>query len=233
MAPSSATRPTRHTWIPGLVLLLLAGGCASYRSDMRPAYAGEVGRHPDPDPVSVVFVFSHIQQTLGLDAVPKRVPPHRNVTGFDEIFGDALSELSNVGSYSTFTEEAGDVNRPERRAVRDSLMRSHDVTVMIRLEATRRFAPHYLGVLASAATGTLLPVPYRQTYTLRLEVLDPRRRLLATTSREAAVTTWVEALLLPAYPFYPVERMREEVYVAFLHDAFRELESRGVLRKEG
>lgn len=56
---------------------------------------------------------------------------------------------------------------------------------------------------------------------------------MAPTTREATVTTWVEALLLPAYPFCPVERVREVVYVEFLHDAFRELESRGVLRKQG
>jgi hypothetical protein len=233
MAPIPANRPSLSAWIRAFLLLLLAGGCASHRSDMQSAFQGEQGRNPNPDPVSVVFVFSHVRQTVGLDAVPKLVPPSRNVTGFDEILGDALAELSNLGPYATFTEEAGDVNRPERRAVRDSLMRSHDITVKVRLEAKRRFAPFYLGVLASTATGTLLPVPYRQTFTLRVEVLDPRRHLLATTSREAAVTTWVEALLLPAYPFLPVERMREEVYVEFLHDAFRELESRGVLRKDG
>ncbi|MDP2360054.1 MAG: hypothetical protein Q8O14_04780 [bacterium] len=68
------------------------------------------------------------------------------------------------------------------------------------------------------------------TFTLKAEVLDRERRLVAATTRQARLTKWVEALLVLIYPFHPEERRREEIYMDFLHDTFRELESRGVLR---
>ena len=217
----------------GLVRLMLVmslfTGCASFRSDLESAYQGEVKRNPDTKPVSVVFVFSHVRQTLGLDAIPKLVAKQQNVSGFDEILGDALPEISNLGSYATYTEEAADVNRPERRAVRDSLMRVSDYTIKIRIESTKRFTKHFLGALASTVTATILPVPYVKAYSLKAQVFDRKRLLLATYTRQAHLTKWVEALLVFAYPFYPEERKREEIYMDFLHDTFRQIESEGVL----
>ncbi len=216
--------------VPALCLFLVLAGCASFRSDMQSAYPGPAVRNPDPRPVSVVFVFSHVRQTLGLDAVPKLVGKNRNVSGFDEILGDALPEISNLGVYATHTVEASDVNKPERRAVLDSLMRVSDYTVRIRLESTKVFHFHFLGALASTLTASLVPVPFRQTFRLQADVLDRDRVLVASYTRQASLTKWVEALLVFAYPFFPEERKREEIYLEFLHDTFRQLESEGVLQ---
>lgn len=212
------------------VLVVLLSGCASFRSDLDSAYEGPATRNPDPAPVRVAFVFSHVRQTLGLDAVPKLVPKTRNVSGFDEILGDALPELSNLGPYTTWTEEAGDVNRPERRAVRDSLMRAADYTVKVRLESSRSFTRQFLGGLLSGLSLTALPVPYTSTYTLKADVLDRGRRPVASYTRRARLTTWVELGLVVVYPFHPAERKREEIYMDFLHDVFRQIESEGVLK---
>lgn len=215
-----------------LATLLLAG-CASFKSDLQSAYEGEAKRNPDPRPVSVVFVFSHVRQTVGLDAVPKLVSKRLEVPSFDEVFGDALPELSNLGRYDTFTDEANDVNQPERRAVRDSLMRVSDYTVKIRIEATKPFARHFLGGIVSTLSATAVPVPYAHDYRLKADVLGRDRTLLASYERRASLTRWVEALLVFAYPFFPEERLREEIYMEFLHDTFRQMESEGVLKATG
>lgn len=222
--------PVRTLWLLAALTLAMGGGCASFRTDMDSAYAGKATRNEDPRPVSVLFVFHHLRQTLGYDAVPKVVGKNHTVSGFDEILGDALPELSNVGRYATHTVEAGDVNRPERRALLDSLMRASDYTVRVRLESTSRFSAQFLGTLASTVSGTLLPVPFRKDYTLKAEVLDGQRRLVGTYERHTALNTWVEALLLFVYPFHPEERKREEIYVEFFHDLFRQMESEAVLK---
>ena len=222
--------PRSATGLLAALAVALLAGCASFRGEMESAYAGKPSRNADSRPVSVLFVFHHVRQTLGYDAVPKLVGKNHNVSGFDEILGDALPELSNLGSYATHTVEAADVNRPERRAQLDSLMRVSDYTVRIRLESTRRFSSQFLGSLASSLTATLLPVPYRKDYTLKAEVLDRERHLVATFERHTALRTWVEALLVFVYPFHPEERKREEIYVEFLHDLFRQMESEAVLK---
>ena len=93
-------RTADHRWLrrlaPALMLAALAAGCASIRSELQSAYTGEVKRNPDPTPVSVAFVFSHVRQTIGRDAVPKLVNKGENVSGFDEILGDALPERAMV-----------------------------------------------------------------------------------------------------------------------------------------
>jgi len=212
------------------LLLLLMASCASFPTRVEPRWQGPALQDQAEGAVSVAFIIRHIRQTQGLDAIPKVVGKQQNVTGFDEILGDALPELRHLGAYATFTEEAGDVNRPERRAIRDSLMAGHDITIRLSLESSQRFAPVFLGGLLSTCTLSLAPVPYVRRYHVKAEVLDYRRRLLATTERSAELHTWVQALLMTAYPFYPPERGREEIYLNFLHDVFRELEERGLLR---
>lgn len=225
--------PSRAPVAGLLVALLAAGslsGCASFRSELHGSFQGEVKRNPNPKPVSVLFVFSHIRQTIGFDAVPKLQPKRAALNGFDDVLSDALRDLSNVGKYATFTEDAEDVNQPERRHKKDSLMTVSDYTVKIRIEATKRFSQHFLGTLLSTVSATLLPVPYTWTYTLKAEVLDRDRNLVATYRREARLTKWVEALLIVVYPFYPEERKREDIYMDFLHDLFRQMEAEGVLK---
>jgi hypothetical protein len=62
-----------------------------------------------------------------------------------------------------------------------------------------------------------------------VDVYDEGGRLKKTYARSAETTKWVEALLLPVYPFHTEKRKTEEVYVAFLRDVFREIEADQVL----
>jgi len=213
-----------------IMVSVLMSGCASFRSQLESGYKGEVKRNPDARPVSVLFVFSHVRQTIGYDAVPKLQPKRNALGGFDDIFSDALREISNVGTYAAHTEEAEDVNRPERRTKRDSLMQVSDYTIKIRIESKKYMVGHFLGTLFSAVTAVVVPIPYTYYYSMQTEVLDQNRNLLASYHREARLTKWVEALLIFAYPFHPEERKREEIYMDFLHDTFRQIESEGVLK---
>ncbi len=211
-----------------LIITLLTGtlgGCASFRSGMEDGFQGEPTRNIGAKPVSVLFIFRHVRQTLGYDAVPKLQNPDQNLPGFDDILIDAMREFSNVREFATYTEYASDVNHPERRARRDSLIADKDYTVNIRLKSEKRFAPHFLKTLLSTVSLTLIPLPYTKSYSLEAEVRDRDGVLLATIHRSAKLTKWVQTLLIFAYPFCPEEGKQEEIYLEFLHDAFRQIES--------
>jgi hypothetical protein len=211
------------------LLALSFTGCATFRSDLSGAYQGATGKSSGSAPVSAVFIFTHVHQTLGYDAIPKIVGKTSMIRSFDDIFNDALRELGNLGKFSTFTEEASDVNRPERRQVRDSLITQSDYTIRIRIVEEKHFAPTFFAGFTSTISATLLPAPYRQSYRMETEVYTRGGKLVGTYHRQAYLTKWVELLLVFAYPFCPEDRKREEVMMALLHDTFRQMESEHVL----
>jgi len=213
-----------------LALTLLFNGCASFRSGLQMGFKDETKRNDGAKQVSVLFNFSHIQQTLGYDAIPKLIRKREALRNFDDVFGDALQEFSNIRKYDTFTDDAEDVNAPERRFKKDSLTTANDYMIKIRISNTKSFAKHFLGTLFSSVTVTILPIPYSWNYGLVAEVYNHDRQIIATYERRASLTKWVEALLIFVYPFYPEERKREEIYMLFLHDTFRQIESEGVLK---
>ena len=92
-------------------------GCAAFRSDISGGTEDNLGRNYGAEPVKVLFIFSHSRFRKGLDAIPKLITKRQILSGFDDIFYDALQELSNIGSYATFTEFSADVNDPARRAL--------------------------------------------------------------------------------------------------------------------
>jgi predicted alpha/beta-hydrolase family hydrolase len=61
--------------------------------------------------------------------------------------------------------------------------------------------------------------------------MDKKGSLVRRYQRKATLDNWVEALLIFAYPFYPVEGKREEIYSDSLHDIFRQIEAEKVLKK--
>jgi hypothetical protein len=205
-------------------------GCASSKSDLGMAYKGEVKRNPNTEKVSVYFIFSHVRQMVGLDAIPKLENKYQRLNGFDDIFLEAQREFSNLGKYATYVEESSDVNNPVKRAERDSLMRSHDYTIKIRIEAKKKFTNYFLGYLFSTVSLTVIPVPYSQEYAVKTEVLDSSNRLVASYERVATLTNWSQVLLIFVYPFHPESRKIEEIYMEFLKDTFRQIESEGVLK---
>lgn len=211
-------------------ILALLSGCASFRSNLQNGFDGQARRNESGKQVSVLFTFSHIKQSIGYDAIPKLEGKREALSDFDDIFSDALRELSNVKTYATFTDEATDVNNPDRRHQKDSLTTANDYSMRVRIETTTSFARDFLGGCISTVTATLAPFPYRWDYKMITDVYDHERKLVKTYERRASMTKWVEALLIVAYPFYPEERKREEIYMMFLHDTFKQIESEGVLR---
>lgn len=201
-------------------------GCAAFRSDMEGAYRGDTSVNAGAEPVTVAFVFTHIHQTKGFDAVPKLVNSYR---GFDDFFRDALPEIMNIGRYETFTERADDVNDPGRRDELDRMASAHDFVIKTTFLRETSFARQTFGTIVSTLSVTLFPVPYTRSYAVTADVYDHSGSLVKRYTRSAEVTQWVETFLLFAYPFHPERRKTEEVYVAFLHDIFREIEADGIL----
>jgi len=211
------------------VIILSLSGCASFRSEIGGSYPGKAERNLNALPVSVLFIFSHVHQTTGLDAVPKFANQREIIQGFDDIFLDALREFSNVGMYATHTEYASDVNNPERRARRDSLISQYDYNIRIRIKSEQSFARLFLGTVASSLSATFLPISYTNSYSIETELYNQQRQLIATYQRSADLSKWVQMFLIFVYPFHPEERKREEIYLEFLHDTFRQIETEKVL----
>jgi len=179
--------------------------------------------------VSVLFIFSHLRQTKGLDAIPKLENQRERIYGFDDFFQDALTELSNIRNYATFTEYASDVNDPARRMLKDSLMLSHDYILKMKFKREKSFAKNFLGALASSISLTLLPIPYTYSYSATAELHDGKGHLLSNYARSASLTKWVQTVMIFVYPFHPEQRKKEELYVEFMHDIFRQIETEKIL----
>lgn len=211
-------------------MCMVVVSCATFNTEI----AGSSGLGPNKtlgaDPVDVLFVSRHLVQTRGLDAVPKLQDHYRIMRGFDDILLDATSEFSNLNRFAAFTEFASDMSDPKRIALKDSLMESYELKIAMQFRREKSFSKYFLGTIGSVLSLTLVPIPYTQEYYLDVEVFDGAGRLVKTYSRSAETVKWVEAFLLPVYPFHTEVRKTEEIYVEFLHDVFREIDADKVLR---
>jgi hypothetical protein len=214
-----------------IMVMFLLTNCATFKSDMIGKYNKTIEKNYKADPVSLLLIFSHYRQTTGLDAIPKLDDQRERIQGFDDFLADALNELSNIKSYSTFTEYASDVNNPERRAQKDSLMHQNDYIMKLKFMRKKSFAKSFLGTLFSSTSLTLLPIPYTYNYSLDVNLYDSKGQLLKSYSRKASLTKWVQTLLIFVYPFHPEQRKKEELYVEFLHDVFKQIEQEKMLKK--
>ena len=212
-----------------LIICIFIANCATFKSDMTGQYDAAADKNYGAGGVKVLFIFSHYRQTKGYDAIPKLDNKYQIINGFDDFLQDALHEFSNIADYATFTEYASDVNEPERRALKDSLMSAHDYIIKIKFMRQKSFSKYFLGEIASSVTLTLVPIPYRHSYSVDVEIFNSQRQLIKAYSRKSALTKWVQSVLVFAYPFYPEKRKREELYVEFLHDIFRQIEAERVL----
>ena len=106
--------------------LLFFSSCISFRSDLNGKYHDNTLKAGDTSRISVLFHFTHLEQEIGFDVVPKIVPPRR---GFRDIFGESMKQLSNVRTFATFTDNDNDIDNVERRKLRDSLKTFNDVTI--------------------------------------------------------------------------------------------------------
>ena len=73
-------------------------------------------------------------------------------------------------------------------------------------------------------------MPYSWDYTITADLYDRGGKPLRSYKRTSTLSNWVEGLLLFAYPFYPFEGKREEIYSESLHDIFRQIEAEKVLK---
>ncbi|MBN1779612.1 hypothetical protein JW948_00665 [bacterium] len=212
-----------------ICLALSFMNCATFKGDISGKFESPAARNAGAGDVRVFFIFSHLSQTKGYDAIPKLDSERQRIRGFDDFFQYALNELSNIRTYSTFTNDASDVNDPERRTVRDSLMHTHDYVMKITFRREKSFAAHTFGKIISSASLTTVPVPYKYTYTVEVQLLNSKGRLIKNYSRGTALTKWVQTLMIFVYPFHPEKRKKEEIYVEFLHDIFKQIETEKVL----
>lgn len=213
------------------LLLLLAGplaGCAATRSAVEGTFDRPLEPNLNAPRVSVLFVFRHESQMHGFDAIPKL-----QVTGvkdFDNLFGDALREISNISHYETFTELPNDVNDPKRRETLATARAAMDYVIEIDLMEESSFKQQCLSGTISILTLTAAPMPYDWDYTFSARVAAKDGRRVASLRRKATLTSWVEAFLIFAYPFYPLEGKREEIYSDSLHDIFGQIETEKILK---
>ncbi|NQV13815.1 hypothetical protein HQ531_00045 [bacterium] len=215
-----------------LCILFLIMSCATFRSDIEGSSGLEAKKTLGADPVDVLFVSKHLEQTRGLDAIPKLQNQYQILRGFDDILLDASNELSNLNRFAAFTEFSSDMSDPKRLALKDSLMENYELRVVMEFRKEKSFSNYFLGTIGSVFTLTILPIPYTQEYFLNVEVYDNQGRLTKTYARSASTTKWVEALLLPVYPFHTEKKKTEEIYVSFLHDVFRQIDADQVLKVE-
>lgn len=211
------------------VLLLVS--CVAFRSEIKGRSSAQVGRSSSNEKVSLLFVFSHYWQVKGYDAIPKLANKNQRVNGFDDFLRDALKEFKSVERYATFTEYPSDVNHPERRAKKDSLIKSYDYVLKMEFQEEVSFPKYMLGGIFSTLSATLLPVPYKKSYEVKAQLFNKEGYLINTYTRQASITKWVELFLVFAYPFFPEKREIEEVYLNFLHDIFRQIERESALVK--
>ena len=214
-----------------LFLILTLTSCAAFKSNIKGKFKSPTEKNYGADRVSVFFIFSHLRQTKGYDAIPKLDNKYQRIRGFDDFFQDALNEFSNISRYSTFTEYASDVNEPERRALKDSLRKSNDYIIKMKFQREKSFSKYFLGVIASTVTATLFPIPYTTSYSVDVEVFNSKGHLIKNYSRKSSIIKWVQSLLIFIYPFHPEKRKKEEIYEEFLHDIFKQIETEKVLRK--
>jgi len=213
------------------VSFIMMTGCATFKSDMIGKYEKSAEKNYQADQVSLLLIFSHYRQTKGWDAIPKLDNQRQRIRGFDDFLVDALNEFSNIEKYSTFTEYASDVNVPQRRAQKDSLMKKHDYVIKVKFMREKSFAKNFLGTFVSSVSLSLFPVPYTYSYSVKSDLYNSNGQLLKSYSRQASLTKWVQTLLVFAYPFHPEQRKKEELYVEFLHDIFKQIENEKMLKK--
>ena len=212
-----------------LLVTLFITGCATFRSGIEGEFVGAGEKNYGAEKVSVLFIFSHFKQAKGYDAIAKMESERQIIDDFDDLFIDAMGELSNVGRYSTYTEFASDVGDSKRRAEKDSMIATHDYIFRIKFNRENSFVQHFLGNVFSTVSATLLPMPYSMDYSTTVDVFNSEDILIKSYTREASLTKWVQTMLIFIYPFHTEERKKEEIYIECMHDIFKQIETERII----
>lgn len=212
-----------------LLLVCVLAGCAATRSQMSGAFNQPSEKNIGAGKVSVFFQFRHLKQEYGFDSIPKLQA--QGVKDFDNLFRDALTEISNISTYATFTEAPTDVINPKRRQELETLRSEHDYAIKVDIFEESSFKQQCLSGTISLLSLTIIPMPYTWNYTISANLSDKNGNLIKTYQRKADLDNWMQALLIFAYPFYPIEGKREEIYEESLHNIFRQIETEKTLKK--
>lgn len=211
-----------------LAIAILFTGCAATRSDIGGKFSLPPEKNSNAEKVSVFFQFRNLAQQHGFDSIPKLHP--YGVKDFDNLFRDALPEISNISLYNTFLESPQDVNNLKRRQELETSRNSHDYTIEITFLEESSFKQQCFSGTITLLSLTVIPMPYTWDYTITAEV-KKKGGISKVYQRKATLDNWVETLLIFAYPFYPLEGKREEVYSESMHDIFRQIETEKILKK--
>ena len=95
-----------------LGIFILNTGCATFSTPFTAKFEKEAVKNTDAEKVKVLFLFKHLEQTKGIDALPKL---SRSQANFEEIFRNSLIEISNIEKYRSITVGSNDVNDIQRR----------------------------------------------------------------------------------------------------------------------
>lgn len=212
-----------------MIVIALSPACATFRSDMEGRFDSPGRENVGAEKVSVLFLLKHVRQARGLDAIPKLDSQGQIVRDFDDLFLDAMTELSNVESYATFTEFASDVSKPERRAKRDELIAESDFIVRIDFLREHSFVKHFLGYVVSTVSITAIPVPYSRSFSIDVHVHDADGNRLESYQRSASLTRWSQLFMIVLQPFHTEAIKKEQIYIETLHDVFRQMETERIL----
>jgi len=79
-----------------IIIALLITGCSAFRSEIKGKFDGTTSKNYKAEKVKVLFIFRHVRQKHGYDAIPKLIHPRNQIDDFDDIFTDALQEISNI-----------------------------------------------------------------------------------------------------------------------------------------
>lgn len=228
----ATSRLKKSGWLTATLALLLAftlTGCAASRSQVSGTFDRHTEKNLGAEKVSVFFHFRHLKQEHGFDSIPKLQV--QGVKDFNNLFRDSLGEISNISLYATYTEAPDDVNNPKRRQELETLRNEHDYAVKVDFFEESSFKQQILSGTISLVSLTLIPMPYTWDYTISASVSGKDGKLVRFYERKGSLSNWVQGLLIFAYPFYPIEGKREEIYKEALHDIFRQIETEKILKK--
>jgi hypothetical protein len=211
-----------------LLFLFLFPGCASFRTDISGLYSSN-SIFSTKRPVKVFFDLYHYDQAIGKDAIPKLLY-RPGINDFDDIFKESLKHFSNIKEFETFTNRASDIDDPDRRYIRDSLMNKSEYSIKIEVLREHQYAKHFIGAIVSSLTVTVIPISYSWDYSIIVTVTNKENQVEGKYKRSASITSWCQALLLFIHPFYAEEKKNEEIYLEMLSNIFAQIENENILK---
>jgi hypothetical protein len=214
--------------ITAALLTLIYSGCASFRTDVTDLYKTRTSE-TSKKRVNIFFDIYHYDQSIGADAIPKLLR-HPGINSFNDIFKESLKQLTNIKQYESFTNLSTDVENPNRRKLRDSLISISDYTIKLEILREKSFAKHFIGSLVSFSTLSIIPVGYTWNYNVTVSVIDKDFKQIGKYNRSAGVTTWYQVFLIFIQAFYVEEKMNEDIYLEMISNIFMEIESSNLLR---